>query len=226
MARKDRVPNPPKRPQAPQRRQTPTDPTVAARRRRFVLYALGGAGLLTVAVVLGLTFGVDSGKSAAAALEEAGCTLKSAPALPGEHIPSTAKPNWNTNPPTTGSQADSTVIWGSYDDPVSLRSIVHNLEHGGVYILYGADVPEAEVARVRDFYAQDPNGLVVAPLPSLKRSIALGAWFTPDENTPGKGEGKLARCERFDEQAFSKFIDSFGFQGPERAPRDALTPGT
>lgn len=177
-------------------------------------------------MVLGLTFAVDSGKSAAATLEEAGCTLQSARARPGEHIPPTKKPNWNTNPPTSGSQADAALIWGSYDDPVSLRSAVHNLEHGGVYILYGREVPEATVTRLRDFYAEDPNGLIVAPLPSLKRTIALGAWFVQDLKTSGNGEGKLARCRRFDEQAYSKFIDSFGFQGPERAPRDALTPGT
>ena len=158
-------------------------------------------------------------------LAAAGCRLTTAPGIAGEHIPPTAKPKWNTDPPTSGDQANETVVWGSYDEPVSLRSLVHNLEHGGVFILYGDDVPEAEVAKLEDFYADDPNGLVLAPLPRLGETIALGAWYVP-LGGPEAGYGKLARCSRFDEGAFSTFVETFGFEGFERTPRDFLEPGT
>ena len=223
MARKDRAPTPPKRPQAPQRRTTPSTPRDAVRQRRL-LYILAGSGVIVLGVVLAIVFlpGADNPEQRIAG---GGCRLTTAPGLAGAHIPPSAKPKWNTDPPTSGDQANELVVWGSYRDPVSLRSLVHNLEHGGVYILYGKDVQEAEVAKIEAFYADDPNGLVVASLPRLGRTIALGAWYVPEDG-PEFGQGKLARCTRFEEGAFSAFVDAFGFQGLERAPRDQLTPGT
>lgn len=223
MARKDRAPNPPKRPQAPQRRSTPSAPRDPARQRRL-LYILASSGVIALGVVLAIMFlgGEDDPEQRIAA---GGCTLTTAPGLVGEHIAPSAKPKWNTDPPTSGDQANEQVVWGSYRDPVSLRSLIHNLEHGGVYILYGKGVPQAEVARVEEFYVDNPNGLVVAPLPRLGRTIALGAWYVPEDG-PEFGHGKLARCTQFDEGAFSAFVGAFGFQGLERVPRDQLEPGT
>lgn len=222
MARKDRAPTPPKRPQAPQRRSTPTSRPALDRRR--LLYVLAAAGVAALAAVLAILF-VGGGTSTEQRLADAGCRLTTAPGLAGQHIPPTQKPNWNTDPPTSGDQADQLVVWGMYDEPVSLRSIMHNLEHGGVYILYGKDVPRAEIDGIREFYGDDPDGLVVASLPRLGRTIALGAWYAP-EGGPDFGEGKLARCRRYDEGAFSAFVDAFGFQSVERVPRDQLQPGT
>lgn len=223
MARKDRAPDPPKRPQAPQRRSTPST-TLDADRRRRLLYVLAGAGVVALAIVLGVLL-LGGGSDPEQRLADAGCKLTSAPGLEGRHIPPTTKPKWNTDPPTTGDHASETVVWGSYRDPVSLRSLGHNLEHGGVYILYGKDVSDADVAKIEEFYASDPNGLVVAPLPRLGKTVALGAWYVA-EGGPAVGEGKLARCDGFDEGAATTFVDAFGFQGMERAPRDSLVPGT
>ena len=102
MARKDRAPNPPKRPQAPQRRSTPSDPAAKARQRRL-LAVIAGSGLAALAIVLAIIFftaGGDSGERAA--LEAAGCTLQSFPALPNKSdhsdVPTlTTKPKWNSN---------------------------------------------------------------------------------------------------------------------------------
>ena len=44
------------------------------------------------------------------------------------------------------------MIWGAYEEPLQLARIVHNLEHGGIYIFYGDDVPDAVVAELREFY--------------------------------------------------------------------------
>lgn len=236
MARKDRVPNPPKRVQAPQRRSTPTTAADAERRRKLV-FAGVVAALVLVAVVLGIVFftGGDDGDEGVAevraALTAAGCTLQSEPAQPGDHtaaIDATDDPKWNTDPPTSGPHFGEPAIWGSYPTPVQIAQAVHNLEHGGIFIFYGEDVPEETVAQLQEFYDEDPTAMLLAPQPALGETIALGAWVTPDPR-PGAvgegGQGHLAKCTQFDEEAFSSFRDELRFRGPERFPPEQLEPG-
>jgi hypothetical protein len=236
MARKDRVPNPPKRVQSPQRRSTPSTAADADRRRKLVLAGVAAA-LVVAALVLGVIL-FTGGKDATEGVEEvraaltaADCTLQSAPAQPGDHtaaIDATSDPKWNTDPPTSGPHNDVPAIFGSYDAAVNIAQAVHNLEHGGVYIFYGDDVPEPTVTQLQDFYDEDKTALLLAPMPELGETIALGAWVTPDPR-PGAvaegGQGHLAKCTDFDEAAFSAFRDEFRFRGPERFPPEQLEPG-
>ena len=89
-------------------------------------------------------------------LEAAGCTVQAVKSLPSnDHSvlkPTGTSKKWNTDPPTSGPHYAVPLIWGAYTDPVNLGQIVHNLEHGGIYILYGKDVPPATVAKLRTFY--------------------------------------------------------------------------
>ncbi len=236
MARKDRAPNPPKRPQAPQRRTTPSAPRDREQQRR-VLYLIGGSALAALAIVLAFVFlggGGGDGDGERAALEEAGCTLQSFPAQANtsDHsdVPSlTFKPKWNSSPPTSGPHHGQTAVWGSYDEPVLLVQTTHNLEHGGVIIHYGPDVPEAEVDALRTWYNQtdDPNGIIIAPLATNADKITLSAWTAPDPtSTRDRGRGWLASCKAFDEGAVSAFIDEHRYQGPERVPSELLAPGS
>lgn len=236
MARKDRAPNPPKRPQAPQRRSTPADPAATARQRRL-LYLIAGSGVAALAVVLLIVFftaGGDGGERAA--LEDAGCTLQSFPALANKadhsDVPSlTSKPKWNSTPPTSGPHYGQTAVWGSYEEPVPLVQSTHNLEHGGVVIHYGPDVSDAEVDELRAWYNEDgdPNGLIISPLSTNGDKITLSAWTAPDASTGGtrdRGRGFLASCKTFDDGAFSAFIDEHRYMGPERIPPELLAPGS
>lgn len=233
MARKDRVPDPPKRPQGPQRRSAPRSADDEARRRRTLLLILGAAVLAAAAVgaflLVGSGGGDDGGRSA---LEEAGCTLQVAPGQEGTHtaeLTATSDPKWNTDPPTSGPHNEQTAVWGFYEDPVPLPQSVHNLEHGGIVIHYGEDVPDEQVEQLRAWYTDDPNAILVAPLDKLGDRIALSAWTTDEALTPDdaeNGEGYLAKCPRFDEDAFDAFVEAHRYQGPERFPADALHPGS
>jgi hypothetical protein len=235
MARKDRVPNPPRRVQAPQRRSTPSTAADADRRRKLLLAGVAAA-LVLLAVVLSIVLlsgGDDESgvEQVRAAMTEAGCTLQSAPAQPGDHtaaIDATDDPKWNTDPPTSGPHNEIPAIFNSYDSPINIAQAVHNLEHGGIFVLYGDDVPEATVAQLETFYADDPTAVLLAPQPELGDEIALGAWVTPDPR-PGAvgegGQGHLAKCTEFDEEAFTTFRDEFRFKGPERFEPDQLQPG-
>lgn len=230
MARKDRAPNPPKRPQAPQRRATAADPAATVRQRRL-LYVAAGSGILLLAVVLGIVFLSGGGKDERATLASAGCTLEVKPGLEGEHALQSTETSdtWNTDPPTSGPHNDQPAVYGFYDDPVALAQTVHNLEHGGIVIHYGPKLPDAEVQELRDFYNDDPNGLVVAPLAKLGSKIALSAWTTEESisDQPGdNGKGFLATCPNFDADVVSSFLDEHRFKGPERFPPELLAPGS
>jgi hypothetical protein len=110
---------------------------------------------------------------------------------------------------------EASVVWGYYEEPVNQVSAVHNLEHSGIVIQYGPRVPASTLERLRSFYGSDPNGLVVAPVPTLGNQIALAAWT------------RLSKCTKFDEDAFSAFRDAnrYGGKAPEKAPEGALLPG-
>jgi hypothetical protein len=97
-----------------------------------------------------------------------------------------------------------------------------------VFIQYGARVPEETVNQLHDFYNQHRNGTLLAPLPNLGETIALGVWVTPERAGEGsdRGVGYLAKCTSFDQEAFAAFFDEFQFKGPERFPPELLAPGT
>jgi hypothetical protein len=213
LPRKSRTPPPPKRPvQAPKVRTAPRD----ERRARLLLYALGGSGFVILAIVAaafifagGSDDSQSSARNAIAALREAGCTYRNPKSQGRSHVedlPPNFKPN--SVPRSSGPHSNQTIIYGAYSDTVPELNAVHNLEHGAVIIWYGPDTPDRTVEQINEFYNKDPNGLIVSLHPQLGDEIALVAWT------------HVARCPRFDENAVNRFIDRFGFRGPESCKND------
>jgi hypothetical protein len=224
MAEKPRV-------RAPKQRAT-TSSDDSARARKLALLggvvaALAVAGVLFAAV--GRGGAAPDEASVRADLQAAGCTLQAVKAQPGRHsLTADGTAKWNTDPPTNGphfgfdaSGNVGTVVWGAYDEPLQLARVVHNLEHGGVYILYGDEVSDSVVDQLRGFYDDHKNGTLVAPYPKLGDKVALGAWVAEGE----EAKGYLAKCATFDEAAFSSFFDAFQFKGPERYSSGSMLPG-
>ena len=173
------------------------------------------AALVAVVAVVALTGGGGGGPSPEQKLTAAGCTFATYPDLGNEHVESyDAKISYNSSPPTSGPHHIRPVIWGAYAEPVPAVAEVHNLEHGGVIIQYGNAVDAATRERVRAFYANSPNAMLLAPLAKLGNKIALTAWT------------QLATCERFDDAAFSAFRSAYRGNGPERFRIGDLAPGT
>jgi hypothetical protein len=221
MAEKPRV-------KAPRQRTAPTsDP--GARNRRLAM--IGGGALAGVAAVAALFFLVGSGgggvdeAAVRAKLVAAGCRLQAVPADEGaDHSvtdPGGSSGQWNTDPPTNGPHFIQAAIFGEYDEPLEAARVVHNLEHGGVFIQYGDDVPEETVTRLKEFYSDNKTGTIMAPLPRLGDEFALGAWVAEG----AEPRGYVARCTAFDEAAVSSFFDEFQFRGPERFDPANLRPG-
>ena len=205
-------------------------PVSGGERRLLLPVTVAGAGLVLLAVVLGvLLLGGGSGsENAKAAIEQAGCTFQTVKAAPGIHSVTTpdGKAKWNTSPPTNGPHYVTPAIFGAYTDPLQPAQVVHNLEHGGIFIQYGPDVPPATVRQLEEFYAGHKDGTLLAPLPGLGNKIALGAWVSKSASNPDEAVAHLAKCTRFDEDAYSAFFDNYQFKGPERYPASSLTPGS
>ena len=224
MAKKSSTPPPPRRVQAPKQRATPREPG-SGRNRWLVPAIAAAAGVLALAAVLGFVLLRGDG---AAAFEAAGCEVETFPSQGREHVEELPEDfEYNSFPPTTGPHHPVPAPWGVYDDPVDQLRLVHNLEHGGLVIQHGEGVPQGQVDAILEWYREDPNGKVVAPLPDLEERIAVAAWTAPEtagEDEP-TGEGVLMTCPGFDRAAFDAFKDRYGFRGPERFPRELLTPG-
>jgi Protein of unknown function (DUF3105) len=207
----------------------------------MILIALGAALVVAAgAAAIAFAFGGGDEQKAGGDLGPS-CTLTSFPAQGIDnnsqragHVTELPKGfKYNSFPPTSGPHDAQWVIWNVYDSPVPQINLVHNLEHGGIAIQYGDEVPKATVDQIVAWYADDPNAIVVAPLPDLGKRIALTAWtadYDGDPTNPDaritKSEGRLATCTTFDEDAFNNFRDDFRYQGVERFEPEQLRPGT
>jgi hypothetical protein len=117
-------------------------------------------------------------------------------------------------PPTSGQHwGNIWADWEMYDDPVPPEVFVHNLEHGGIVLLYRCDTPcPATVADLRDLYRTFPkakNGkvkMVVAPDPKIKTPFAILAWTWLDE------------LRTFDRERLLSFYRDHVDHGPEDVP--------
>jgi hypothetical protein len=225
VAKKDRVPTPPKRPvQAPKAYRPERD----ARRSQLIFVVIAAVIVLAAAAV-GIGFVVAGGDddSVGAVGDGPGrCSLATFDALEARHVGELPEDyDYNSDPPTSGLHSPQTAIWNLYDQPVPPLNYVHNLEHGGVVVQYGSEVPDASVDELRTWYDDDPRGLIVSPLPAeteegepaLANKLVLSAWT------------HQLTCAAFDEDAFDDFVDDYrGPQGdaPEKFPLDTLQQGS
>jgi uncharacterized protein DUF3105 len=221
VAKKVRTPSPGPRQQGPRRRDSkPGQFRPLGLNKRGLLAGIV-AGLIVIVAIVAVVVARGSGSStstataATTALRNAGCTYKQYPSEGRGHVSSlSAKVNYKTFPPTSGTHYYIPAVWNRYTQPLVLVQEVHNLEHGGVIIQYGDKVPQATVAKLVDFYNSDPNGMLLAPLPTLGNKIALTAWT------------RLATCTGYKAAAFTAFRGAFRGKGPEKFPVSSLTPGS
>jgi hypothetical protein len=223
VAKKDRVPTPPKRAvQAPKAYK----PEASPRRTRLIFIGLAAA-IVIAAGAIGAAFMLSGDDSAASGPSTEGdCTFETFDALEASHVQELPDGyEYNSIPATSGLHNATPAIWNLYDQPVPQINYVHNLEHGGVVVQYGSEVPEGAIASLADWYQQDTRGLIIAPLaadfeeedPALADQIVATSWT------------HMLRCGSFDEEALDDFIDDYrGPQGdaPEKFDLDQLQQGS
>ncbi len=103
----------------------------------------------------------------------------------GEHV--AAKDYSGDEPPTSGDHSN-TLPWGVYEEEVSDVNMIHNLEHGGIFISYNESVSEAEIAKIVNLFSIpsskkdfNPAKAVVAPRAANKAAITMSSWNRSEE---------------------------------------------
>lgn len=229
--KKSRVPAPPRpvqasgRPvQAPQRR---VEHGGGGGRSRLWLLVVGGA-ILLAAILIGAVLVFRDGESSAATGADGLCVRQTLPPQGRQHVDELSDDfTYSSFPPTSGPHFSTPAVYNVYEEPVPEIRVVHSLEHGAMVVQYGSEISPQTVQQIVDWYAETPEGLIVAPLPEsmpeapappadAQSKIFLTAWT------------HLATCSGFDEQAFTNFRDDYrGPDGdaPEDFPLSALQPG-
>jgi uncharacterized protein DUF3105 len=207
-----------------------------------------GAVVVGIAAVAALAFGGSSSGTSdatvAKAMAAANCTFKSVDPLPpkkdpnatngGYHadVPTLSTPTkglWNTYPPAAGAHYGLWAVWGFYRQPVNVRQVVHNEEHGAVVLWWGPKVPKATVDKLESFYQEKPEGMFGTPIAGLGNKVAVTAWTGDPANYYRNGHygtAHVAICSGFDQKAFTTFRDAYRGKGPEGIPLSADAPGS
>jgi hypothetical protein len=120
-----------------------------------------------------------------------------------EHIAvGAAHPDYNSNPPTSGWHYAEPADWGIYDSELPDEQLIHNLEHGGVWISH-KDVDAGTLEKLKAIAAKYPGSVVLGPRSRNDAPIAIVAW------------GKLQKLQVFDQAAIETFIRANKNQSPE-----------
>lgn len=107
-----------------------------------------------------------------------------------------AKQYGGDQPPTSGDHAEP-VPWQVYSQEIPDANVIHNMEHGGVYISYRPDLPQDQIAKLRALFTKpysnpkfSPIKAVVAPRAANKAPIVLSSW-TRSETLQSYDEAKI-----------------------------------
>ncbi len=120
-------------------------------------------------------------------------------------------------PPIGGAHNGIWANCGFYTSPVPNEHAVHSMEHGGVWITFSPDLPQADLAKVIGA-AEASRFVLASPYPNLGSPLILNAWT------------RQLRLDSASDPRFALFISRYvqGPQTPELGPPcwDGLgTPG-
>lgn len=102
-----------------------------------------------------------------------------------EHVDS--KEYGGDQPPTSGPHANP-LSGGVYDTEVRDDQVIHNMEHGGIYVSYQPSLPKAQIEKLSNllyepFSNQEfkPTKIILAPRAANKFPIELSSWRRSEE---------------------------------------------
>ena len=114
---------------------------------------------------------------------------------------------YNSNPPSSGAHYPTTARLGFYDvdEPVADGHIIHNLEHGQIWIAYSTEVSE-EVRKQLKKLAK--GKVIVVPREANEYDISAVAWGRVDSFNISDGE--------LDSERIRDFVKRYQNKGPEQ----------
>lgn len=129
------------------------------------------------------------------------------PDIGNRHVdPGVAHDPYNSNPPTSGPHYPQPAPWGVYADQRPDEELIHNLEHGGIWISYKDPGDQALIDQLKDIADNYPIKVIMTPRPGNDSRIAVAAWT------------RLLPLEAFDQGQIKNFIKAYINKGPEQVP--------
>ena len=187
------------------------------RQRRLRIVAIAGVAVVVAAGIIG--FLVVRERQSPAEPGIASNVTATDMRVPDEgrnHVPNGEPVQYNHYPPSSGahwSAPAAPVPWGVYSEPVPPEVWVHNLEHGGIVVLYNCpDGCPDTVAALKKLAAQVPNSqfanqkIVVAPDAKITSKIIALAW------------ARELDLSDFDRARLLEFYKRWVDAGPEAVP--------
>jgi hypothetical protein len=176
-----------------------------ARRQRLSFIAVGVVVVLGVAVWLGR--GALQSRSATAGLGSTALPIVDYAIQGRDHIQiAQPHPAYNSNPPTSGWHYPAPADWGFYNEELPDELLVHNLEHGGIWISFRSaedtELINQLVALLRGYRSK----VIITQRSRNDTPLAVAAW------------GHLMKLDHYDNTAIVTFINRFKNQGPELFP--------
>lgn len=167
---------------------------------------IGGIAVFTVVVLIALL-----GNSLANQLPAADLSIPDEsvryPSQGQDHIDvGQSHPAYNSNPPTSGWHYVQPAPWGVYNEVLPDETLIHNLEHGGIWLSYQPDVSPEIIRQLEDITRRYPSHTIAAPRPQNDSPIAVAAW------------GRLLKMDTVDADQIYAFITRYRQNGPEDAP--------
>src|SRR3989304_4285331 len=124
-----------------------------------------------------------------------------------EHIEKGAKhPAYNSNPPTSGWHYTNPADWGVNQKELADEQLIHNLEHGGIWISYSEKLDGKSVDLLEKFVDGYSTKVILTPRVKNDSPIVVAAW------------NRLLKLDSFDEQKITEFIKAYKDKGPEFVP--------
>ena len=99
------------------------------------------------------------------------------------------------DPPAGGPHAPVWLACGTYDEPVRDENVVHDLEHGTVWITHDPDLSDDDVAALVD---QLPENGILSPREGLSSRVVVTVW------------GAQLRLDGADDQRLGLFLEEYG----------------
>lgn len=169
----DQLPPPPSYPPPPPYPAPPPHPPAPRRRRRGPLLAavLGG---LTALLVVGLAVAVPlvrDDRREDVAREASLDDVRIYHGMDTTHRE--GEIDYPVSPSVGGPHAPTWLDCGVYDEPVREEMVVHDLEHGTVWITYDPDLSGEDVDRL---VGALPDNGILSPYPGLAAPVVVTVW--------------------------------------------------
>lgn len=123
------------------------------------------------------------------------------------HIqPGAMHPAYNSNPPTSGWHYPQDSALGVFTRSIVDETVVHNLEHGHVWLTYRDEGDEEALSALRAIQGQYPQHVIVTYRPENDQRIAAASW------------GYLLTLDELDTDQLQAFVVRHRDRAPESIP--------